>query len=52
MSEQKVDRRIARTKRLIRESLAALIEEKEFESITERDITSSENLNRDTFYLH
>ncbi|WP_456276153.1 TetR/AcrR family transcriptional regulator [Bacillus sp. AK128] len=52
MSEQKVDRRIARTKRLIREALAVLIEEKGFESITVRDITTSADINRGTFYLH
>lgn len=52
MSEQKVDRRIARTKRMIREALAALIEEKGFETITVSDITTSANINRGTFYLH
>ncbi|WP_280771794.1 TetR/AcrR family transcriptional regulator [Salipaludibacillus daqingensis] len=52
MSVQKVDRRIARTKRMIREALAALIEEKGFESITVRDITSEADINRGTFYLH
>jgi len=52
MSKQKIDRRIARTKRLIREALAALIEEKGFESITVSDITSKADINRGTFYLH
>lgn len=52
MSEQTVDRRIKRTKRMIKEALAELIEEKGFDTISVRDITTNADINRGTFYLH
>lgn len=52
MSEQKTDRRIIRTKRVIRDALADLIEEKGFERVTVRDLTEKADINRGTFYLH
>ncbi|MGI6552431.1 MAG: TetR family transcriptional regulator [Clostridia bacterium] len=47
-----VDRRIMRTKKAIREALITLIEEKGFDALSVKDITSRANINRGTFYLH
>ncbi|MFC4776925.1 TetR/AcrR family transcriptional regulator [Paenibacillus sp. GCM10023252] len=47
-----IDRRIVRTKRLLRSALAELMEEKGFDSITVSDLTERADLNRTTFYLH
>lgn len=52
MSNQKTDRRIVRTKKVIRDALTDLIEEKGFELITVRDLTEKADINRGTFYLH
>lgn len=52
MSEKSTDRRIIRTKRLIRDALTELMEEKGFEGITVRDLTEKAAINRGTFYLH
>ncbi|WP_340372897.1 TetR/AcrR family transcriptional regulator C-terminal domain-containing protein [Peribacillus sp. FSL E2-0218] len=52
MSDQKTDRRIIRTKRMIRDALTHLMEEKGFERITVRDLTEKADINRGTFYLH
>lgn len=46
------DRRIRRTKRLLKQGLAELMMKKEFKNITVRDITDHMDLNRGTFYLH
>lgn len=51
MSE-KIDRRKAKTKQQIYDSLMALIAEKGVEHVTVTDITSHADLNRGTFYLH
>jgi AcrR family transcriptional regulator len=50
--ERKPDRRIERTKRLLFESLMALITERGYETITLQDITDRANVARTTFYLH
>lgn len=52
MPEKSTDRRIVRTKRLIRDALTELMEEKGFEGITVRDLTLKADINRGTFYLH
>lgn len=52
MPKQTVDRRVVRTKRMIREALADLIEEKGFDAITVSDLTQRADINRGTFYLH
>lgn len=52
MQNQYVDLRIVRTKGAIRDALTELIEEKGFEAITVKDITTKANINRGTFYLH
>lgn len=52
MAAQKEDRRIRRTKRLLRQALAELMNEKEFKDITVKEITERADLNRGTFYFH
>ncbi|WP_285768506.1 TetR/AcrR family transcriptional regulator [Peribacillus sp. SI8-4] len=52
MSDQKTDRRIIRTKRMLRDALTVLMEEKGFERITVSDLTEKADINRGTFYLH
>jgi len=49
---RKTDRRIQRTRQLLRDSLMALIIEKGYDSITVHDITDRANVARATFYLH
>lgn len=52
MSETKIDRRILRTKRMIRDALAKLMVEKGFDELTVIDIIELADINRGTFYLH
>jgi len=52
MSERTEDRRTRRSKRLLKQGLAELMTEKDYKSITVRDITDRMDLNRGTFYLH
>lgn len=46
------DPRAVRTKNLIKESFAKLLEEKDFKYITIKDITTKATINRATFYAH
>ncbi|QQZ11512.1 TetR/AcrR family transcriptional regulator [Heyndrickxia vini] len=52
MKDNYTDLRIIRTKESIREALVELIEEKGFEAITVKDITTRARINRGTFYAH
>ena len=52
MQEPKQDRRVNRTRRLLRESLMKLVAEKGYDSVTIEDITETAELGRTTFYLH
>ncbi|MEC0245899.1 TetR/AcrR family transcriptional regulator [Paenibacillus chitinolyticus] len=52
MRETSTDLRIIRTKESIREALIDLIEEKGFEAVTVKDITTKARINRGTFYAH
>ncbi len=52
MSGRTTDRRVLRTKRMIRDALTELMEKKGFERITVSDITEKADINRGTFYLH
>lgn len=52
MNNSKTDLRVIRTKQSIRDALIELIEEKGFEAITVKDITTRANINRGTFYAH
>jgi AcrR family transcriptional regulator len=48
----RVDPRVARTQKLIRDGLASLLAEKNFESISVQDIAERATVNRATFYAH
>ncbi|MGG0175695.1 TetR/AcrR family transcriptional regulator [Gottfriedia acidiceleris] len=52
MSQSLREIKVEKTKKLIKETLLDLIEEKGFEAISVRDITLKAGLNRGTFYLH
>ncbi|MFA6889664.1 MAG: TetR/AcrR family transcriptional regulator, partial [Bacilli bacterium] len=47
-----MDRRVDKTKKLLRETLVTLMEEKELRKITISEMTARANINRGTFYLH
>lgn len=47
-----LDRRVVRTRRMLREALVALILEQGYDSITVQNITDRADLRRATFYLH
>ena len=47
-----MDRRVSRTKRLLKDALINLMREKEFDKITIKDLTDKADVNRATFYLH
>ena len=50
--EETVDRRIRKTRRLLRECLTTLLKEKKVQDITVREIADMADINRGTFYLH
>ena len=52
MIAEKLDRRVKRSKTLMRDALIDLMKEKPFSEITAKDITERADLNRATFYLH
>ncbi len=52
MDKQITDRRIRKTKKLLRDTLIELMNEKSIENITIKDLTERADLNRGTFYLH
>lgn len=52
MITSRPDRRISRSRRLLREALLSLILEKGYDAVTIEDITSRADLGRTTFYLH
>jgi AcrR family transcriptional regulator len=52
MSKSPNDRRAIRTKKMIRNALTELIEEKGFSNISITDLTTRADINRGTFYLH
>lgn len=49
---RRLDRRVQRTRKLLRESLMGLILEEGYDAISIQDITDKANLGRATFYLH
>jgi AcrR family transcriptional regulator len=51
-TKRKEDRRVARTRLALRESMKALIKEKGYQAVTVEEITERANLGRTTFYLH
>ena len=52
MHKNSDDRRAKRSRRLLKDSLLALMQEKRFKDISARDITEGADLYRGTFYLH
>ena len=52
MSRQKEDRRVQRTRQIMREALIALMLEKSYEKITIQEIIDRANVGRATFYNH
>jgi AcrR family transcriptional regulator len=50
--DRRTDRRILRTKRMLKEALFKLILEKGYDGVTVEDITQKADLGRTTFYLH
>ena len=52
MKSNKPDRRVNRTRRLLREALLALIMEEGYDAVTIEEITDRADLGRTTFYLH
>ncbi len=49
---KKIDRRVLRTRQMLRDALMELIVEQGYETITIQDITDRANVGRTTFYLH
>ncbi len=52
MKNQHLDLRIVRTRESIQNAFIELIEEKGFDAISVKDITTRANINRGTFYAH
>ena len=52
MTDQKVDRRVQRTRQLLEDALIALILEKGYDKITVQNIVDQANVGRSTFYAH
>jgi AcrR family transcriptional regulator len=52
MTDEKVDRRVRRTKQLLRSALLALITEKGYARVTVQDIIDRADVGRSTFYTH
>ncbi|MCU6762726.1 probable dihydroxyacetone kinase regulator [uncultured Roseburia sp.] len=50
--EQKIDRRIRKTKSQLRNGLAALMQTKSINEITVKELVDAVDINRSTFYLH
>ena len=46
------DKRIRRTKKLLRQALTRLMQQKDFQSITVTDVVREADINRGTFYIH
>ena len=49
MDTPKEDRRVRRTKKLLKQGLSELMKEKDFKDISVKDITDRMDLNRGTF---
>ncbi|MGG1550980.1 TetR/AcrR family transcriptional regulator [Paenibacillus ferrarius] len=52
LKKSEADPRVIRTRRLLQDAFASLIQEKDFELITVRDIAERATVNRATFYAH
>ena len=52
MAEKKQDRRVRRTRALLRQALTELMQTKDARSITVQELTERADINRGTFYAH
>lgn len=52
LTEKKEDRRVRRTKKLLTQALTQLLQEKQVNEITVRELTDQADMNRGTFYLY
>lgn len=52
MPEEKMDRRVRRTKALLLQGLIQLMEEKDIKDISVKELSDLADINRGTFYLH
>jgi AcrR family transcriptional regulator len=52
ISKRRVDRRVQRTRQVLRQAFTEVIQEKGFAATSIQDITERANVNRGTFYLH
>ena len=52
MEKRPVDRRVVRTRQMLRDALFALIEERGYDALSIQDITERANIGRATFYVH
>lgn len=52
MSTEKLDLRVVRTRKAIKQSFLELLQYKDYERITIQDIAEKAMINRNTFYLH
>ena len=52
METEKVDRRVRKTRRQLREGLAHLLEKKSIRDIKVKELVEEVDINRSTFYLH
>jgi AcrR family transcriptional regulator len=52
MDKKRIDRRVERTRQLLRDALVSLILEKGYQKITVQDIIDRANVGRSTFYSH
>lgn len=52
MSQEKTDRRVRKTKAILQQSLIRLMEEKEIQDISVKELADLADINRGTFYLH
>src|SRR5258708_23534440 len=52
MEKRPIDRRVARTRRMLHQALLSLILEKSYEAISVEDICERANVGRSTFYAH
>lgn len=52
MTQEKVDRRVRRTKALLLQGLIQLMEEKDIKDISVKELSDLADINRGTFYLH
>jgi AcrR family transcriptional regulator len=50
--QEKMDRRVRKTRRALREAMIKLMEEKDYDQVTVEELTNRADIGRTTFYLH